>query len=172
MAEVTGNGVVVEYICRITDETGGGEPVPQDMQMAQNNLTGKTTSDKKAPKKKANNALNAKTTVNSVLQVALPALNAATNGIAGKAVGIARQGFALLDAAATGSVAGGIGVAASMGAWLVGEVVNQIQTQRRQNEALAESLDKTNFMRMAAGLDKIEYTQSGLTKKVQFQNNR
>lgn len=172
MAEVSGNGIVVEYICRITDETDGGEPTPQDTQSAQNNLTGKTSATKKSPKKKAKNALSAKTTANSVLQIALPALNAATGGMAGKAIGAAKQAFSLLDAAATGSVGGVVGVTASMGAWLVGEIVGYIQTRRKQNEALAESLDQTNFMRMAAGLDSIEYTQSGLTKKVQFQNNR
>lgn len=173
MAEVLSTGYAVEYICRVVDETDGQESIPVSATMAETNLNGKS-STKSNGKRSAANASDSKTDVylNSALNVAMPALNGFTDGVAGQMIGKGRQVLSLTKAVAAGSVGGIIGAAAPLAAWGIGELVKAFQNQKAKNDSLAESIDDTNFARQIAGLDKINYTRSGITGKVIVEDYR
>ena len=167
----TAGGYVKEYIIRVVDETGGQEEVLDAPQQPNG------TAQPMAPKKKKSakeTATDTKTGIykNAALKVALPALNAVTNGLAGQVVGTVNKVGSLLKSLATGSIGGAVGVAASAVGWVLGQAVSEIVTARAENDTLAGQLDETNFLRQCAGLDKIRYTQSGITKKVSIKEDR
>ena len=87
-------------------------------------------------------------------------------------IGKGRQVLSLTKAVAAGSVGGIIGAAAPLAAWGIGELVKAFQNQKAKNDSLAESIDDTNFARQIAGLDKINYTRSGITGKVIVEDYR
>jgi hypothetical protein len=177
MAELLSGGYAVEYICRIVDETGGSEAVPSSGTSAVSPLTN-SSSPSSAPLRNANAAktaggTNTKAIANAALNVATPVLNAVTNGVAGNVIGKTKMLLNLGTAIATGASFGGVvGAAASVAAWGVTEIVNFVSSERSKNDAIAQSLDDTNFMRMAAGLDKIEYSQSSVLRRISYDNNR
>lgn len=173
MPETTGGGYAVEYICRIIDETDGAESVPESAAVAQSNINGKNRT-RESGKNGAKNASETKTSeyMKAALRVAMPALNAFTNGVVGQTVEKGGQIISLIRSLAVGSMGGAVSAGASLAAWGVGEIVQSILNARTANDALAQSIDDTNFIRQMAGLEKIEYTRSGLTGKVQFEEDR
>lgn len=173
MAEIMNGGYAVEYICRITDETDGQENVPDSATMAQTNVNGKG-SGKKSGKSGSKDASKAKTDVyvNSALQVAMPVLNGYTDGVAGQVVGAGKQVYGLGKAIAEGAVGGIVGAASTIIAQLVAKAVQSYTQSKRNNDAIAKNLDELNFQRQLAGLEKINYTRSGITGKVQLEEER
>lgn len=173
MAEIMDGGYAVEYICRITDETDGQENVPDSATMAQTNVNGKG-SGKKSGKSGSKDASKAKTDVyvNSALQVAMPVLNGYTDGVAGQVVGAGKQVYGLGKAIAEGAVGGIVGAASTIIAQLVAKAVQSYTQSKRNNDAIAKNLDELNFQRQLAGLEKINYTRSGITGKVQLEEER
>ena len=173
MPEMTGGGYAVEYICRIIDETDGAESVPESAAVAQSNINGKNRS-RESGRNGAKNASETKTGTyfNAALRVAMPALNAFTNGVAGQVIEKGGQAVRLIQSLAVGSAGGAVGAATSLAAWGVGEIVRAILNDKSENDALAQSIDDTNFIRQMAGLEKIEYTRSGLTGKIEFEEDR
>lgn len=171
--EAMSGGYAVEYICRIVDETDGQESIPESATMAQTNLNGKSGGDK-GGKKGAKDAADTKTNINlnPALQVAMPVLNGLTDGVAGKVIGKGKQVYSLVSAAATGSVSGIIGAASSIAAMAIGEIVKAVQNEKAKNDALAESLDATNFQRQLAGMNKINYSRDGLMGRIRFEEER
>jgi len=173
MAEVLSGGCSVEYICRIADETSGQESVPETGTMAESNLNGK--GKKGGGKKGADNASNSKTDayLNPALSVAMPALNGFTDGVAGQVVGKGRQVLNLGKQITKGAGAAAVfGAAAPLLAWGIGELINKFSSARSANDALADSIDKTNFRRQLAGMGKINYTRSGITGQVRLEEDR
>ena len=118
----------------------------------------------------ANSAGISKTmgTINKGLSVAMPVLNALSNGMAGQVMGHVNRAAGLINSAATGSIGGIIGSVASIAAWGVGQAVNAGMTQRKANESVIEGLEATNIRRQIAGLPKIEYDVTGVTKKLVY----
>ncbi len=174
MTEIFDNGYAVEYICRIIDETGGNESVPASAVTAETNVNGKN-STRKGGSRSAADASGSKTNVylNSALNVAMPALNGLTDGIAGQVIGKGRQVINLAQMLIKGAgVASVIGAAAPLVAWGIGTAIQAFQEAKQKNDALAESIDSTNFQRQLAGLEKINYKRSGLTGKVIVEDYR
>ena len=118
----------------------------------------------------ANSAGISKTmgTINKGLSVAMPVLNALSNGVAGQVMGHVNRAAGLINSAATGSIGGIIGSVASIAAWGVEQAVNAVMTQRKANESVIEGLEATNIRRQIAGLPKIEYDVTGVTKKLVY----
>ena len=175
MAEIMGGGYAVEYICRVVDETDGKESIPETATMAETNLNGNGKSGKSGGKTDARGASESKTDAywNAALQVAMPALNGFTDGVAGQVIGKGRQVLNLGKVLAAGAGAGAIaGAAAPLAAWGVSELIKSFQNAKAKNDALADSLDANNFQRQLAGLDKINYTRSGLTGKIRMEETR
>ena len=175
MVEIMGGGYAAEYICRVVDETDGKESIPETATMAETNLNGKAKSGGKNGKKSAKDASESKTDAywNAALQVAMPALNGFTDGVAGQVIGKTKQVLNLTKVIAAGAGAGAIaGAAAPLAAWGVSEMIKAFQNAKAKNDALADSLDANNFQRQIAGLDKINYTRSGLTGKVRMEETR
>lgn len=175
MAEVLSGGYSVEYICRVVDETSGQESVPETATMAESNLNGKGKKGGSSGKKGAGNASDSKTDayLNPALSVAMPALNGFTDGVAGQVVGKGRQVLNVGKQIAKGAGAAAIfGAAAPLLAWGVGELISSYNSARSANDALADSIDKTNFRRQLAGMGKINYTRSGITGKVRLEEDR
>ena len=175
MAEIMGGGYAVEYICRVVDETDGKESIPETATMAETNLNGKGKSDTKGGKSGAGGAAESKTDAywNAALQVAMPALNGFTDGVAGQVIGKGKQVLNLTKVLAAGAGAGAIaGAAAPLIAEAVAAAIRAFQNARAKNDALADSLEANNFQRQLAGLDKINYTRSGLTGKIRMEETR
>lgn len=174
MQEVFSGGYAVEYICRVIDQTDGKESVPETATVAQTNLNGKGSGGK-GGKKGADNASQSKTNayLNSALQVAMPALNGVTDGVAAQVVGKSRQivnvGSKIASGAGTAAIFGAL---APLIAWGVSEAIQKIQNDKAKNDATAQSIDKTNVARTAAGLDKINYTRTGITGKIRMEVER
>lgn len=175
MQEILSGGYAVEYICRVSDETDGKESIPETATMAETNLNGKAKSGSKNGKKSAKDASETKTDAywNAALQVAMPVLNGFSDGVAGQVIGKTKQVLNLTKVIAAGAGAGAIaGAAAPLAAWGVSEMIKAFQNAKAKNDALADSLDANNFQRQIAGLDKINYTRSGLTGKVRMEETR
>ncbi len=118
----------------------------------------------------ANSAGMSKTmgAINKGLSVAMPVLNAVSNGMVGQVMGHVNRATGLINALAVGSVGGIFGAIASFGAWGVGQAVNSIMSKRNANESVIEGLEETNIRRQIAGLPKIEYDVTGVTKKLVY----
>lgn len=175
MAEVLSGGYAVEYICRVVDETDGKESVADTATMAEANLNGKGKSGSTGGKSGNKTASESKTDVyrNAALQVAMPALNGLTDGVAGQVIGKGRQVLNLGKVIAAGAGAGAIaGAAAPLVAWGVSEAIKAYQNAKTKNDALAQSIDATNFARKLAGLNTINYTRTGITGKVRIEEER
>ncbi len=173
MAEILNPGYAVEYICRVVDETGGQESVPETATMAETNLNGKSSGT--GGTKSASDASGSKTNVllNSALNVATPALNGITDGVAGQVIGKGRQILNLTKAIAKGAgLASVIGAAAPLAAWGIGQLISAAQKEKAKNDDIADSIEKTNFQRQIQGLEKINYTRSGLFGKVIVEDYR
>lgn len=169
--EVMNGGYAVEYICRVVDQTGGQESVPESATMAQNALHGKTYNND--GKKAAQDASQSKTDVyfNQALQIAMPALNGVTDGMAGQVIGKSRQIINVGKAAGKG--AGTVfGALAPLLTWGVSELIGAYRNAKAKNDAIAESIDATNVRRSMAGLEKIKYTRSGLTGTIRLEEQR
>lgn len=173
MTEILSGGYAVEYICRVIDETDGQESVPATPTMAQTNLNGKGKSGSTGGKKGATDASQSKTGAyfNTALQVAMPALNGVTDGMAGQVIGKGKQVVNVVNAAGRG-VGAVFGALAPLLAWGVGELVGAYRNAKAKNDAIAESLDATNLRRSMAGLEKINYTRSGLTGQIRMEEYR
>lgn len=171
--EVMNGGYAVEYICRVVDQTNGQESVPESATMAQTNLHGKASSS--GGTKAVQDASQSKTDslLNPTLQVAMPVLNGLTDGMAGQVIGKGKQ-----VARIAGAISAGVGAAAILGAaapliaGLVSEAVQAFMNAKAQNDAIAQSIDDTNLRRQIAGLEKINYTRSGITGKVRMEEYR
>jgi hypothetical protein len=174
MVEIFGGGFAVEYICRVVDETDGQESVPATPTMAQTNLNGKGK-NRSGGKKSAADASDSKTStvLNSSLQVAMPVLNGATDGIAGQVIGKSKQvlnvGKAIASGAGKAAIFGAIAPLIALG---VAEAVQAYQNNKAKNDALAQSIDETNLKRQMAGLEKINYTRSKFTGKIRMEEKR
>lgn len=174
--EVFSGGYAVEYICRVVDETEGKESVPETATMAQTNLIGKGKVNSGGTAGAAD-ATDSSTDalLNSALRVSMPVLNGVTDGMASQAIDTGKKVIRLGEAISVGSAAA-IGAAAAplitMAISGVMKIIQGIQSQIAQNDAVAESLDQTNLLRQMAGLDKINYTRTGITKKVRMEEYR
>ena len=171
--EVLNGGYAVEYICYVVDQTNGQESVPASATMAQTNLNGKVSSAGGA--NAAQDAQRSKTDIqwNSALQVAMPALNGLTDGMAGQVIGRGRQVIRVANTVGAGRGFGAVlGAAAPLLAWGVSELINAYQSSKAENDAIAENIDQTNLRRSMAGLSKINYTRSGLTGAVRMEEYR
>ena len=161
---------VNEYICRIIGQADGKEPVPQSAQEAQNNNAGKGAQIKNTPSKSTENGKNPNTKAlfNSALQVAMPALNAFTNGIGGQVLERTRNVINLGTALATGAASIGsiVGAATPLASWAVGKIVSEIVQTRNNNNAIAEGIRNTNDLRASVGLSTLDFSQRGLTRKI------
>lgn len=174
MAEVMSGGYAVEYICRVIDETDGKESIAETTTVAEKNLNGKKKS-KGSGKKGAEDAKESKTDayLNSSLQIAMPALNGLTDGVAGQVIGKSKQvlnlGNKIVSGAGTAAI---MGAAAPLIAAAVAKAVQAFQNEKAKNDAIAASIDATNLQRQMAGLKKINYTQSKITRKIEIKETR
>ena len=158
-----------EYVVRITDETGGRQDIPQTSDGAAGNLTSAVSPDSVRRKKGSAAArtgaeAGTKAWGNAALQVAMPALNALTDGMASRAVGAGRSLVRLGNAVAMGSLSGIAGIAGSLGGMAVSAVVDAVMNESERNEQRQTQLNETNFIRQVAGLEKISYTTGWLGK--------
>lgn len=168
-------GIVVEYICRVIDETDGQEAVPQSSALAQNTNTGKSSVGKNTGKKSAETASKPKTSAyfNAGLQIGMPAFNALTGGLASNVVGHTRNIITLGSSLAQGGLAGGgLGAIASLGGYAVSQIVNAIVSARQENDQIAQGIEETNKARASVGLSTLDYSQTWLTRRVRIEGAR
>lgn len=173
MAENFSGGIVKEIIVRVVDQTSTAPaPIPTTPAGAGTGITGATgKKDTSAPARNASSS-NAKTYTNAALQVATPALNAVTDGVAAPVIQYTRQGISALEGLAAGSAAALIPLIAGIAVKAVSSIVQGIEQTRARNESIASNLNSLNLERSARGINTIEFTQSGFLKKINYGGER
>lgn len=174
------DGLIKEYVIRVTDERGDNETIPTTANQALSDTVtpataGASNTKKTAPAKPAQTAkapIGTWQAVNMAAQIALPALSAVTNGMASQAWSHISRVAQFAQALATGSVGGAVGAVVSGAAWVVGQAVSEITAERTRYNQMAQSIDATNRLRASVGLSQLTYRQTGLTQKVTITGDR
>ena len=170
------DGLIKEYIIKVVDERGDNETIATTANQATTQPTSPTTAPKKsqpsAPAQTAKSPVGTWQAVNMAAQIALPALNAVTNGMASQAWSHVSRIAQFTQAVATGSTGGVVGAVVSAAAWAVGQTVSTITQERQRNLQMAQSIDATNRLRASVGLSTLEYANKGLLKKVTITGDR
>lgn len=170
------DGLIKEYIIKVVDERGDNETIATSANQATTQPTSPTTSQKKsqpsAPAQTATSPAGAWQAVNMAAKIALPALSAVTNGMAGQVWSHVSRLAQFTQAIATGSAGGAIGAIVSGVAWGVGQAVSQVQQERQRNVTMAQQIDATNRLRASVGLSTLSYTQRGLAQKITITGDR